>query len=69
MRYRYVCGIVMSSANVALTRCAFLASIYLASSPLSEPKAIEWCRKYGLRVNLDLHAVPGAQNPWNHSGT
>ncbi|KAH7097156.1 glycoside hydrolase [Auriculariales sp. MPI-PUGE-AT-0066] len=31
-------------------------------------QAIEWCRKYGIRVNLDLHAVPGAQNPWNHSG-
>ncbi|KKA29519.1 hypothetical protein TD95_001571 [Thielaviopsis punctulata] len=29
---------------------------------------IEWARKYGLRVNLDLHAVPGSQNGWNHSG-
>ena len=31
-------------------------------------KAIEWARKYGLRVNLDLHALPGSQNGWNHSG-
>ncbi|KAH6871077.1 glycoside hydrolase superfamily [Coprinopsis sp. MPI-PUGE-AT-0042] len=31
-------------------------------------KAIKWCRKYGLRINLDLHAVPGSQNGWNHSG-
>jgi glucan 1,3-beta-glucosidase len=31
-------------------------------------KAIEWARKYGLRINLDLHAVPGSQNGWNHSG-
>lgn len=31
-------------------------------------KAIEWARKYGLRINLDLHAVPGSQNAWNHSG-
>ncbi|KAL0959412.1 hypothetical protein HGRIS_014660 [Hohenbuehelia grisea] len=31
-------------------------------------KAIKWARKYGLRINLDLHAVPGSQNPWNHSG-
>ncbi|KAL8277511.1 hypothetical protein RQP46_010066 [Phenoliferia psychrophenolica] len=30
-------------------------------------KAIEWARKYGLRVNLDLHAVPGSQNGYNHS--
>lgn len=28
-------------------------------------KAIEWARKYGLRINLDLHAVPGSQNGWS----
>jgi glucan 1,3-beta-glucosidase len=31
-------------------------------------RGIEWARKYGLRVKLDLHAVPGSQNGWNHSG-
>ena len=31
-------------------------------------RAIEYCRKYGLRVNLDLHSVPGGANGWNHSG-
>ncbi|KAJ5221395.1 uncharacterized protein N7469_010282 [Penicillium citrinum] len=31
-------------------------------------RAIELCRKYGLRVKLDLHGVPGSQNGWNHSG-
>ncbi|ANB14244.1 Exg2p [Sugiyamaella lignohabitans] len=31
-------------------------------------RAIEWCRKYGLRVSLDFHAAPGSQNGWNHSG-
>ncbi|GAA5832811.1 hypothetical protein JCM5353_008342 [Sporobolomyces roseus] len=31
-------------------------------------KAFAWARKYGLRVNLDLHAVPGSQNGYNHSG-
>ncbi|KAJ5720438.1 Exo-beta-1-3-glucanase [Penicillium malachiteum] len=31
-------------------------------------RAIEYCRKYGLRVNLDLHGVPGSQNGWEHSG-
>jgi aryl-phospho-beta-D-glucosidase BglC (GH1 family) len=31
-------------------------------------KAIEWARKYGLRINLDLHTIPGSQNGWNHSG-
>lgn len=31
-------------------------------------RAIEWAREYGLRVNLDLHGVPGSQNAWAHSG-
>ena len=31
-------------------------------------RAIEYARACGLRVNLDLHAVPGSQNGWNHSG-
>lgn len=31
-------------------------------------RGIEWARKYGLRINLDLHGVPGSQNGWNHSG-
>lgn len=31
-------------------------------------RAIEWCREFGLRVNLDLHGVPGSQNGWAHSG-
>jgi len=31
-------------------------------------RAIEYCRQNGLRVNLDLHAVPGSQNGWAHSG-
>ncbi|BEI86816.1 hypothetical protein CcaverHIS002_0701620 [Cutaneotrichosporon cavernicola] len=31
-------------------------------------KALGWARKYGIRVNLDLHTAPGSQNGWNHSG-
>lgn len=31
-------------------------------------RGIEWARKYGLRINLDLHALPGSQNGWNHAG-
>lgn len=31
-------------------------------------RAIEWCRKYGIRIELDLHTVPGSQNGLNHSG-
>ena len=31
-------------------------------------RAIEWARQCGLRVNLDLHALPGSQNGWAHSG-
>ncbi|KAG0096463.1 hypothetical protein BGZ93_004495 [Podila epicladia] len=31
-------------------------------------RAIEWARKYGIRVMVELHAAPGSQNGWNHSG-
>ena len=31
-------------------------------------RMFRWARKYGLRVNLDLHTIPGSQNGYNHSG-
>ncbi|KAG9033593.1 hypothetical protein FS837_002422, partial [Tulasnella sp. UAMH 9824] len=31
-------------------------------------KAFKWARKYGLRVYLELHTIPGSQNGSNHSG-
>ncbi|KAG5729140.1 putative glucan 1,3-beta-glucosidase D [Termitomyces sp. T112] len=31
-------------------------------------RLLGWCRKYGLRVMLDLHTIPGSQNGYNHSG-
>ncbi|KAJ7054682.1 glycoside hydrolase family 5 protein [Mycena amicta] len=31
-------------------------------------RALNWARKYGLRVNLDIHTAPGSQNGYNHSG-
>ncbi|KAM3555861.1 hypothetical protein ARSEF4850_005803 [Beauveria asiatica] len=31
-------------------------------------RGVEWARKYGLRINLDVHGLPGSQNGWNHSG-
>ena len=31
-------------------------------------RGIEYARQNGLRVNLDLHGIPGSQNGWNHSG-
>jgi glucan 1,3-beta-glucosidase len=31
-------------------------------------KGLEWARKYGLRVMVELHTAPGSQNGWNHSG-
>ena len=31
-------------------------------------RVLGWARKYGLRVNLDFHTMPGSQNGYNHSG-
>ncbi|KAJ7892517.1 glycoside hydrolase family 5 protein [Mycena olivaceomarginata] len=50
-----------------------------AGNPVSEPflegtcwkyivRLFGWARKYGIRVNLDLHTAPGSQNGYNHSG-
>ncbi|KAL0577793.1 hypothetical protein V5O48_004194 [Marasmius crinis-equi] len=30
--------------------------------------SVEWTRKYGIRINFDLHAVLGSQNGRDHSG-
>ncbi|KAJ7777689.1 glycoside hydrolase family 5 protein [Mycena maculata] len=49
------------------------------SGPVAEPflegvawqyivRLFGWARKYGIRVNLDLHTIPGSQNGYNHSG-
>ncbi|KAL5231878.1 hypothetical protein ABZP36_030654 [Zizania latifolia] len=31
--------------------------------------AFKWAEKYNLGVIVDLHAAPGSQNPWEHSGS
>ncbi|KAL0578127.1 hypothetical protein V5O48_003870 [Marasmius crinis-equi] len=31
-------------------------------------RILGWARKYGIRVKLDLHTIPGSQNGYNHSG-
>lgn len=31
-------------------------------------QGVQWARKYGLRVMVELHTAPGSQNGWNHSG-
>ncbi|XP_024017545.1 probable glucan 1,3-beta-glucosidase A [Morus notabilis] len=31
--------------------------------------AFNWAQKYGMKVIIDLHAVQGSQNGWEHSGT
>lgn len=31
-------------------------------------RGVQWARKYGLRVMVELHTAPGSQNGWNHSG-
>ncbi|KAF9357614.1 hypothetical protein BGX26_003405 [Mortierella sp. AD094] len=29
---------------------------------------LKWAAQYGIRVMVELHAAPGSQNGWNHSG-
>jgi glucan 1,3-beta-glucosidase len=30
--------------------------------------AVRWAKKYNLKIVVDLHAAPGSQNGWEHSG-
>ncbi|KAF9438252.1 hypothetical protein BGZ76_008985 [Entomortierella beljakovae] len=31
-------------------------------------QGLKWAAQYGIRVMVELHAAPGSQNGWNHSG-
>ncbi|KAK8692280.1 hypothetical protein V6N13_075751 [Hibiscus sabdariffa] len=42
---------------------------FVGGSLASLDKAFLWAEKYGLKVIIDLHAAPGSQNGWEHSGT
>lgn len=41
---------------------------YVAGAAKYLDKAIEWSHKYGLKVLIDLHGVPGSQNGFDNSG-
>lgn len=50
-----------------------VSAVSLYASPFADQdryftRAISWARKYGIRILLDYHALPGSQNGWNHSG-
>ncbi|XP_076890801.1 putative glucan 1,3-beta-glucosidase A [Bidens hawaiensis] len=42
---------------------------YVGGSLQYLDKAFLWAKKYNIKVILDLHAVPGSQNGYEHSGT
>ncbi|KAG7192653.1 uncharacterized protein KQ657_001433 [Scheffersomyces spartinae] len=41
---------------------------YVAGQLKYLDKAIEWCKEYGLKVQIDLHGMPGSQNGFDNSG-
>uniref|UniRef100_A0A0D9WEA6 Uncharacterized protein n=1 Tax=Leersia perrieri TaxID=77586 RepID=A0A0D9WEA6_9ORYZ len=42
---------------------------YVGGSLQTLDNAFKWAEKYKLGVIVDLHAVPGSQNPWEHSSS
>uniref|UniRef100_A0A5B7BDW9 Putative glucan 1,3-beta-glucosidase A n=1 Tax=Davidia involucrata TaxID=16924 RepID=A0A5B7BDW9_DAVIN len=42
---------------------------YVGGSLKALDKAFSWAQKYGLKVIIDQHAVPGSQNGWEHSSS
>ena len=43
-------------------------SPYAAGAAIYVDKAIDWARKLGLKVMIDLHGAPGSQNGFDNSG-
>ncbi len=43
------------------------SDVYVESAAYVD-KALNWAQKHGLKVIIDLHAAPGSQNGWVHSG-
>ncbi|KAG0492899.1 hypothetical protein HPP92_006297 [Vanilla planifolia] len=44
-------------------------SPFVGGSLQALDNAVNWAEKYKLKVIIDLHAAPGSQNGWEHSGT
>ncbi|PKA59481.1 hypothetical protein AXF42_Ash016505 [Apostasia shenzhenica] len=42
---------------------------FVGGSLMALDNAFSWAEKHNLKVIIDLHAAPGAQNVWDHSGT
>ncbi|CAA0840788.1 Unknown protein [Striga hermonthica] len=42
---------------------------FVGGSLAALDNAFKWADKYGINVIIDLHAAPGSQNGWEHSGT
>ncbi|XP_015885547.1 probable glucan 1,3-beta-glucosidase A [Ziziphus jujuba] len=42
---------------------------FVGGSLAALDNAFMWANKYGVKVIIDLHAAPGSQNGWEHSGT
>ncbi|KAF8377279.1 hypothetical protein HHK36_030654 [Tetracentron sinense] len=42
---------------------------FVAGSLQALDNAFAWARKYKVKVIIDLHAAPGSQNGWEHSGS
>ncbi|CCM06308.1 uncharacterized protein FIBRA_08559 [Fibroporia radiculosa] len=55
--------------NVGVLNGTTVAEPFLARTCWSYIlRVMQWARKYGIRINLDLHTIPGSQNGYNHSG-
>lgn len=54
---RYLLDILPQSVSFEI---CYIWTIFL----LSLERRIQWARKYGIRIYLDLHALPGSQNGW-----
>lgn len=58
-----------ATAHKKFTLVWYEKSQAIPSCPICGPQINSFCRKYNLKVIIDLHAAPGSQNGWEHSGS
>lgn len=65
-RWLTECGI--NALRIPFGHWLFDGEAPYVASPRHLDQAITWAEQYGLKVLLDLHGLPGAQGPYDHTG-
>jgi aryl-phospho-beta-D-glucosidase BglC (GH1 family) len=73
--FKYIATTGVNTLRIPVAYWNFIEDPYEIYAPIQPSdslkhldNAMKWAQKYDLAVILDLHASPGSQNGWEHSG-